>query len=91
MKKISHNSSGIDFSKPISCSMSGSNGWSLEDFLNMSEDEYNEALGVIKSECRHIWEEYTGFTDKYYFCTKCDKKQKEAPEDVHYIKQPWWA
>ena len=71
--------------------MSGSDEWSLEDFLNMSEDEYNKACGKTKPQCRHEWKEYRGFTEQYFYCTKCDRKEKEKPEDVHNIKQPWWA
>ena len=71
--------------------MSGKDKWSLEDFLNISEKEYNEIMDVIKLDCKHEWKEYKGFTEQYFFCSKCDKKQKENPSDVHNINKPWWA
>lgn len=65
----------------------------LDEFLNTPQDEFDEFLKDIenKKECKHEWKEYKGLTEEYHFCTKCDKKVKEKPEDVHNINKPWWA
>jgi len=66
----------------------------------MSNSDWNDYKDLIdlfgdpredKNECLHLWKEYLGFTDHYFFCTKCDKKEKEEPKDVYNINKPWWA
>lgn len=53
-----------------------------EEWLKIlgSDDEVDE---FFNSSCSHEWKEYIGFTDKYWFCTKCDKKSKEKPRYVY--------
>lgn len=29
--------------------------------------------------CWHDWKEYVGFTERYWYCEKCDVKSKEDP------------
>jgi hypothetical protein len=29
--------------------------------------------------CWHDWKEYLGFTERYWYCEKCDEKSKENP------------
>lgn len=60
----------------------------IRDWLDMFGDYDSKK---IVTECNHLWKEYLGFTEKYFYCTKCDKKESEKPQDVHNINKPWWA
>lgn len=31
-------------------------------------------------ECQHVWVEYVGLKEFYFFCSKCDKKVDKKPE-----------
>lgn len=41
--------------------------------IELFEAVYQKPRAVA---CYHEWKEYIGFTDKYYYCTKCNEKQK---------------
>lgn len=64
---------------------------------NSNWDDYKDLMDLFgnpkedKNECYHLWKEYLGFTERYFYCIKCDKKEKEEPQDVHNINKPWWA
>lgn len=59
------------------------NNWSIYDewnewFINSQLPNKKEEDKSIKS-CFHEWIEYTGFTDHYWYCEKCDAKSEENP------------
>ncbi len=65
---------------PISCMFNFSEKYSYNDSFYDNEqnwillEEYN-GENTEKKECRHTWERYTGFTDRYQYCSKCDTKR----------------
>jgi hypothetical protein len=59
------------------------NNWSIYDEWN--DWFHNGTLPTKKEEekkpknCWHEWKEYTGFTEHYWYCEKCDAKSEENP------------
>lgn len=52
--------------------------YSYEDsFYDTSDNwEIDQPYDQIqKDNCWHNWSKYVGFTEKYQYCTKCDKKR----------------
>lgn len=37
--------------------------------------DFKEVKAVINPECLHQWRLYEGFTNRYEYCSKCDKKR----------------
>jgi hypothetical protein len=48
--------------------------WMRQSGYNPIPDETQQTKS-----CFHDWKEYCGFTDKYWYCEKCDVKSKEDP------------
>lgn len=38
-----------------------------------------EAAKPLQNVCMHDWVKYTGFTEVYFFCEKCDEKSEKEP------------
>lgn len=57
------------------------NGWISNFWWEIDEEEkQKENNSPTKDKnCWHEWKEYTGFTEKYWYCEKCDFKSKEDP------------
>lgn len=48
----------------------------LEHYLLNSLFTVEEAPLVELGACKHTWQKYTGLTDIYNYCTRCDEKEK---------------
>lgn len=58
------------------------NNWSIYDEWNEwfhNGTPINNKEEKKSSHCWHDWKEYTGFTEHYWYCEKCDEKSKENP------------
>lgn len=57
-------------------------GWISNFWWENFEEEKEQDKNTIPSKdknCWHDWKEYIGFTEKYWYCEKCDVKSKENP------------
>lgn len=57
------------------------NGW-ISNFwweVNPEENVNKDAEPTKTKNCWHDWKEYIGFTEKYWYCEKCDAKSEENP------------
>lgn len=60
------------------------NAW-ISNFWWEIDEKENDELIKKDSEpkktinCWHDWKEYVGFTEKYWYCEKCDNKSEEDP------------
>ena len=48
------------------------NEWVTNGIVPTNKEEKNKS-------CYHDWKEYIGFTEKYWYCEKCDAKSEENP------------
>ena len=58
--------------------------WISNFWWDIPEDEKDEnankdAEPPKPKHCWHEWKEYIGFTERYWYCEKCDNKSKENP------------
>lgn len=76
----------VSFTKELNSSIYDTadvNGW-ISNFWwetpDVEKDEnVNKDAEVAKKNCWHDWKEYIGFTEKYWYCEKCDAKSEENP------------
>lgn len=47
--------------------------WFNVNIIPSSTDDKKNKL------CLHDWKEYIGFTERYWYCEKCDAKSEEDP------------
>ena len=74
----------INKSKPVLSGYFSDGNWSIYDdwneWINFPDMPANKDAETLKNKvCLHDWKEYTGFTDKYWYCEKCDAKSEENP------------
>ena len=64
-KLLSGQNEGIDLSNAI-----------LPPASEVDVSIYHEVGKLIFQDCEHVWTEYdSGFTQRYNYCIKCDKKE----------------
>lgn len=75
--------SGTYNGQPIISGSCSDGNWSIYDewneWINFPETPANKDAEPTNKVCLHDWKEYTGFTDKYWYCEKCDAKSEENP------------
>jgi hypothetical protein len=64
----------------------GNYGWLDED----EDDDTNATALGISNGCLHDWKQYTGFTESYWFCSRCDLKREDDPKNDDNSGIPWW-
>jgi hypothetical protein len=57
------------------------NTWISNFWWEIPEDEQinKDAEPPKPKHCWHEWKEYIGFTERYWYCEKCDNKSQENP------------
>lgn len=63
----------------------GNYGWLEDDY-----DDSEIITHILNDECKHNWKEYTGFTEHYWFCLRCDTKIEENPNNDNNSRNHWW-
>jgi hypothetical protein len=55
--------------------------WISNFWWEIPEDEQinKDAEPPKPKHCWHQWKEYVGFTERYWYCEKCDSKSQENP------------
>ena len=56
--------------------------WISNFWWEISEDDdkaNKDAEPPKPKHCWHEWKEYVGFTERYWYCEKCDNKSQENP------------
>jgi hypothetical protein len=56
-----------------------SNFWWETPDAEKDENVNKDAEPTKTKNCFHDWKEYVGFTEKYWYCEKCDAKSEENP------------
>jgi hypothetical protein len=56
--------------------------WISNFWWEIPEDEQinKDAEPPKPKHCWHQWKEYVGFTERYWYCEKCDNKSQENPD-----------
>ena len=81
---VSCSYTGASSFTPNIASFFGGNGWTVyddwNDWINIIDIPANKDAEPTKDRpCLHEWKEYTGFTEQYWYCEKCDAKSEENP------------
>lgn len=56
--------------------LNASSIFAFADYLDSQCTLKTKINEIDLNKCSHLWVKYSGFTDEFYFCTKCNEKQR---------------